>query len=410
MAIERRLTELVAGSAAAAHGALAQRPGCHRCGDVRSCTRPDAAIDAIKELQAQLLKTAEEHLDWPMPGYTHLQRAQPVYLSHHLLAYFWMLERDRARSRLSMRQPACSLGSGALAGVNFETDREFVAKELGFDSVSPNSIDAVSNRDFVLDYLSAATCATHLSWLEPGDRAVDIDRGFGFLRANRFVVQRLVADAAEEEPRRRRAVARQGAADRRPSRRSPWRLARPAAHVQQGHAGGTAAELVLARPRVDDRNRRYRPNPARCRVLQAAFDDAIHGRTEAYREWLDVVSPVEVETPLPGRRRHRAPKRPQPGSRPCPTYSYTTPPCATGWRQERDGVCSAGEEGPSRSPARRARDRSDRSRLSQLESQGTRVVRVARARDVRARQRGGLRHDPPTRRGGRGGSRAPGAG
>jgi argininosuccinate lyase len=102
-----------------------------------------------------------------MPGYTHLQRAQPVYLSHHLLAYFWMLARDRERMYGVVAATArLPLGAGALAGVNFASDRALVARELGFAEVAQNSIDAVSNRDFVLDYLAAAaTCATHLSRL-----------------------------------------------------------------------------------------------------------------------------------------------------------------------------------------------------------------------------------------------------
>jgi argininosuccinate lyase len=102
-----------------------------------------------------------------MPGYTHLQRAQPVYLAHHLLAYFWMFRRDERRFELVLGATSeLPLGAGALAGVNFDTDRGQVASELGFTAVAPNSIDAVSNRDFVLDYLSAAaTCATHLSRL-----------------------------------------------------------------------------------------------------------------------------------------------------------------------------------------------------------------------------------------------------
>jgi len=110
---------------------------------------------------------AEEHLDWPMPGYTHLQRAQPVYLSHHLLAYLWMLDRDRARFAFTERQAGVlPLGAGALAGVNFDTDRHELARELGFQEVLANSIDAVSGRDFILDYLNAAaTCSTHLSRL-----------------------------------------------------------------------------------------------------------------------------------------------------------------------------------------------------------------------------------------------------
>src|SRR5205814_3252117 len=106
-------------------------------------------------------------LAWPLPGYTHLQRAQPVYLSHHLLAYVWMLERDRARLRFAAEQTAAlPLGAGALAGTNFDTDRGAVAAELGFERVAPNSMDAVANRDFVLDHLAAAaTCAGHLSRL-----------------------------------------------------------------------------------------------------------------------------------------------------------------------------------------------------------------------------------------------------
>ena len=105
--------------------------------------------------------------DWPMPGYTHLQRAQPVYLGHHLLAYFWMLARDVLRFQFALDSASVMpLGSGALAGVNWEIDRRAVAEDLGFEHVSPNSIDGASNRDFVLDYLSAAsTCAMHLSRL-----------------------------------------------------------------------------------------------------------------------------------------------------------------------------------------------------------------------------------------------------
>src|SRR2546423_13277591 len=126
-----------------------------------------AARRAIARLMGALAARAQEHLDWALPGYTHLQRAQPVYLGHHLLAYFWML--DRARRRLAFcEREASSLprGSGAMAGVNFDTDRALLARELGFAAVAANSIDAVSGRDFVLDYLgAAATCATHLSRL-----------------------------------------------------------------------------------------------------------------------------------------------------------------------------------------------------------------------------------------------------
>ena len=167
MAVERRLTEVAGPVGGRLHTARSRND--QVVTDLAMYTRARAADAqiAIADLMAALLDRAEEHLDWPMPGYTHLQRAQPVYLSHHLLAYFWMLERDRSRfafaERESNRMP---LGAGALAGVNFDTDRRAVARELGFAEVVANSIDAVSGRDFILDYLSAAaTCSTHLSRL-----------------------------------------------------------------------------------------------------------------------------------------------------------------------------------------------------------------------------------------------------
>jgi argininosuccinate lyase len=115
----------------------------------------------------RLLALAETHRDWPMPGYTHLQRAQPVYLGHHLLAYFWMLSRDARRFGFAAESASVMpLGSGALAGVNWPIDRRIVAAELGFAEITQNSLDGTSNRDFVIDYLSAAaTCAMHLSRL-----------------------------------------------------------------------------------------------------------------------------------------------------------------------------------------------------------------------------------------------------
>jgi argininosuccinate lyase len=168
MAVERRVTEIAGPVGGRLHTARSRND--QVATDVALFTR-DAARSAATEitrLMRALVEAAERHLDWPMPGYTHLQRAQPVYLSHHLLAYVWMLARDRARFRFTAEQTAVlPLGAGALAGVNFDTDRDMVARELGFTAgPAPNSIDAVANRDFVLDYLSAAaTCATHLSRL-----------------------------------------------------------------------------------------------------------------------------------------------------------------------------------------------------------------------------------------------------
>lgn len=125
------------------------------------------AIELCGAAMERLLALAEVHRDWPMPGYTHLQRAQPVYLGHHLLAYFWMLARDVLRFQFALDSASVMpLGSGALAGVNWEIDRDAVAADLGFEHVTHNSIDGASNRDFVLDYLAAAaTCSMHLSRL-----------------------------------------------------------------------------------------------------------------------------------------------------------------------------------------------------------------------------------------------------
>jgi argininosuccinate lyase len=167
MAIERRLSEIAGPVGGRLHTARSRND--QVVTDLAMYTRERAgkAQSEISALMGVLLERAERHIDWPLPGYTHLQRAQPVYLGHHLLAYFWMLHRDRERFAFTQRESSrLPLGAGALAGVNFDTDRELVARELGFDGVVANSIDAVSGRDFVLDYLSAAaTCATHLSRL-----------------------------------------------------------------------------------------------------------------------------------------------------------------------------------------------------------------------------------------------------
>ena len=154
MAIERRLTEIVGAVGGKLHTARSRND--QVATDMAMFTRAHAlrAIEALQDLQTAIVRLAEAHLDWAMPGYTHLQRAQPVYLSHHLLAYFWMFRRDARRFEAVLGSTTeLPLGAGALAGVNFATDRGFVASELGFAGVAPNSIDAVSNRDFVLDFL-----------------------------------------------------------------------------------------------------------------------------------------------------------------------------------------------------------------------------------------------------------------
>src|SRR5512133_527308 len=167
MAIERRLGEMIGELAGKLHTGRSRND--QVATDLAMVVQSHAlrAIELLRALMLRLADLAEVHRDWPMPGYTHLQRAQPVYLGHHLLAYFWMLSRDVSRFRFALRTAGVMpLGSGALAGVNWEIDRRNVADELGFDEVSPNSVDGASNRDFVIDYLAAASdCATHLSRL-----------------------------------------------------------------------------------------------------------------------------------------------------------------------------------------------------------------------------------------------------
>lgn len=121
----------------------------------------------VSDLQGTILGRAREQMGVIMPGYTHLQRAQPVLLSHHLMAYFWMLERDYGRFADAYKRADVSpLGAGAMAGTTFPIDRAFTAAELGFGGVYPNSIDAVSDRDFIIEFVAAAAiCQMHLSRL-----------------------------------------------------------------------------------------------------------------------------------------------------------------------------------------------------------------------------------------------------
>ncbi|UCC90233.1 MAG: argininosuccinate lyase, partial [Dehalococcoidia bacterium] len=121
----------------------------------------------LREFQRALISLAEANKGVIMPGYTHLQPAQPVLLAHHLLAYFEMLQRDVDRFNDCLRRTdVMPLGSGAIAGVGYNVDRDFLARELGFSQISQNSIDAVSDRDFVLEYEAAASlCMMHLSRL-----------------------------------------------------------------------------------------------------------------------------------------------------------------------------------------------------------------------------------------------------
>jgi len=165
MATESRLAELIGPVAGRLHTARSRND--QVATDFRLWVRD--AIDAIdaglKAFQTVLVDRAEEHADAVMPGFTHLQSAQPVTLGHHLMAWFDMITRDRTRfSHARVRMNRCPLGSAALAGTGFPVDRDYTASALGFDGPTTNSLDSVSDRDFALDYLAAAAiCAIHLS-------------------------------------------------------------------------------------------------------------------------------------------------------------------------------------------------------------------------------------------------------
>jgi argininosuccinate lyase len=145
-------------------------------------------IELISEFQEALLEKAEENVETIMPGYTHLQRAQPISFAHHLMAYFWMLERDKQRFSESLKRINKSpLGAGALAGTTFPIDREYSAELLGFDGIYENSLDAVSDRDFILEFLSdSSILMMHLSrfseeiilWASQEFRFIELDDSF----------------------------------------------------------------------------------------------------------------------------------------------------------------------------------------------------------------------------------------
>ncbi len=167
MLVEHRLGELIGDAAGRLHTARSRND--QVATDFKLFVRNsiDEAVSGIEALESVLLQRAEEHAEAVMPGFTHLQSGQPVTLGHHLLAYREMLVRDRSRfldARARMNESP--LGSAALAGTGFDLDREKTANSLGFDRPTANSLDAVSDRDFAVDYLhAAALCSVHLSRL-----------------------------------------------------------------------------------------------------------------------------------------------------------------------------------------------------------------------------------------------------
>ncbi|OGO52281.1 MAG: argininosuccinate lyase [Chloroflexi bacterium RBG_16_68_14] len=181
--VEARLREKIGAAAGRLHTARSRND--QVATDLRLYAKGacDRAVAAVRALQRALLALAEANRQLAMPGYTHLQRAQPVLLAHHLLAYLEMLERDIDRfANARRRADVLPLGSGALAGVPYPIDREAVAHELGFSRISDNSIDAVSDRDFAVDFIAAAAlCMTHLSRLAE-EMVLWSSAEFGFLR------------------------------------------------------------------------------------------------------------------------------------------------------------------------------------------------------------------------------------
>jgi argininosuccinate lyase len=167
MNIEARLFEKIGEVAGKLHTARSRND--QMALDLRLFVKEETGktIGKIKALQTSLVELAEANKGVIMPGYTHLQQAQPVLLAHHLLAYFEMFQRDKERFQDGLkRTDVLPLGSGALAGVPYRIDREFLARQLGFSKVSNNSLDAVSDRDFIVEYQAAAAIAMmHLSRL-----------------------------------------------------------------------------------------------------------------------------------------------------------------------------------------------------------------------------------------------------
>jgi len=182
--IEKRLTDKIGDAGKRLHTGRSRNDQVST--DVRLWLRSvaDDVITGIRQLQTSIVDLAETHFDTAMPGFTHLQVAQPVTFGHHLLAYFEMLQRDAARfADARKRINRLPLGAAALAGTSYPIDREMVAKELGFDGICENSLDAVSDRDFAIEFTAAAALVmTHLSrfseelilWSSPRFAFVDI--------------------------------------------------------------------------------------------------------------------------------------------------------------------------------------------------------------------------------------------
>lgn len=165
--IEHHLTEMIGPTGGKLHTARSRND--QVATDMHLYLKDEVAeiIELVNEFQKALVEQAEQNIETIMPGYTHLQRAQPISFAHHLMAYFWMLDRDKQRFADSLKRINVSpLGAGALAGTTFPIDRHYTAELLGFGGIYENSLDAVSDRDFILEFLSGSSILMmHLSRL-----------------------------------------------------------------------------------------------------------------------------------------------------------------------------------------------------------------------------------------------------
>jgi argininosuccinate lyase len=205
MTVEHRLSELIGPAAGRLHTARSRNDQVatdFRMWTMEACWE---AVEAIDNLRLVLIRLAEDHAETVMPGFTHLQVAQPVTLGHHLMAYNEMLDRDNSRFvAANVRMSYCPLGAAALAGTGFPIDRDATAKALGFTAPTANSLDSVSDRDFALDYLSAAAqCSLHLSrlaeelilWASPQFSFIELSDEFS--TGSSIMPQKRNPDAAE---------------------------------------------------------------------------------------------------------------------------------------------------------------------------------------------------------------------
>ncbi len=201
-AVERRLGELVGPVAGKLHTGRSRNDQVATDLRLYMLTEIDGLQRALMQVQAAIVEKAEEQIEVVMPGYTHMQQAQPLLFSHWLMAFFWRFQRDQERLAEVMRRTSVSpLGAGALAGNPFGLNREQLATEMGFATISENSIDAVCDRDYLVEFLAwAALVQVHLSSLAE-DLSHLVQPRIWLCPGGRGLCHRLQPDAPETQPR-----------------------------------------------------------------------------------------------------------------------------------------------------------------------------------------------------------------